>query len=49
MRDFDETTITEAGLAHFRDCKDLLQLDFFGTPVTDAGLANFKECKRLQP
>ncbi|HZT80887.1 MAG TPA: serine/threonine-protein kinase, partial [Gemmataceae bacterium] len=40
--------VTDAGLAHFKDCKGLthLYLDNCGQ-VTDAGLAHFKDCKGL--
>src|SRR5262249_6844884 len=37
--------VTDAGLAHFKDCKDLRVLGLDRTPVTDAGLASFKDCK----
>jgi len=39
---------TDAGLAHFRGCKDVTWLNLPGTRVTDAGLAYFKDCKSLQ-
>jgi serine/threonine protein kinase len=39
--------VTDAGLAHFKDCKALIYLNLDGTPVTDAGLVNFRECKEL--
>ena len=37
----------DAGLAHFKDCKNLTVLDLDGTQVSDAGLAHFKDCKNL--
>uniref|UniRef100_A0A7C4LLH5 non-specific serine/threonine protein kinase n=1 Tax=Schlesneria paludicola TaxID=360056 RepID=A0A7C4LLH5_9PLAN len=39
--------VTDAGLAHFKDCKGLLQLRLEYTKVTDAGLAHFQDCKGL--
>ena len=39
--------VSEAGLAHFKDCKNLTYLDLGGTQASDAGLANFKDCKNL--
>ncbi len=39
--------VSEAGLAIFKDCKNLMHLNLGGTKVSDAGLANFKECKSL--
>jgi serine/threonine protein kinase/Leucine-rich repeat (LRR) protein len=38
---------TDAGLAHFKDCKGLTHLHLQDTRVTDAGLADFKDCKGL--
>ena len=40
------TTVTDAGLAHLKDCKGLTYLDLSNTAVTDAGLAHFKDCKK---
>jgi serine/threonine protein kinase len=40
--------VTDAGLAHFKDCKALTHLHLSGTRVTDAGLAHFKDCKGLK-
>ena len=40
--------MTDAGLAHFKDCKNLTYLDLSYTQVTDAGLAHFKDCKNLK-
>ncbi len=34
--------MSDAGLAHFKDCKDLTHLLVWTTQVSDAGLANFK-------
>jgi Leucine-rich repeat (LRR) protein len=39
--------VTDAGLAHFKDCKNLTQLNLDGTQLTDAGLAHFKDCQNL--
>jgi len=39
--------VSDAGLAHFKDCKDLTQLDVHDTAASDAGLAYFKDCKNL--
>jgi eukaryotic-like serine/threonine-protein kinase len=40
--------VTDAGLACFKDCRNLLYLNLWGcTHVTDAGLACFKDCKKL--
>ena len=39
--------MSDAGLAHFKDCKNLTILDLGGTQVSDAGLAHFKDCKNL--
>jgi serine/threonine protein kinase len=39
--------VTDAGLAHFKDCKALTYLALGGPGVTDAGLAYFKDCKAL--
>ena len=41
------TKVTDAGMATFKDCKNLLWVELWGTNVTDAGLANFKDCKNL--
>ncbi len=43
----NNTKVTDAGLAAFKDCKGLTHLVLNGTPVTDAGLAVFKDCKGL--
>ncbi len=38
---------TAAGLAVFKDCKNLKELELHRSNVTDAGLAHFKDCKDL--
>jgi hypothetical protein len=43
----ENTKVSDAGLAHFKDCKDVMDLNLRGTKTTDAGLAHFKECKNL--
>jgi len=40
--------VTDAGLAKFKDCKNLTNLNLSDTQVSDAGLANFKDCKNLE-
>ena len=44
---FSWTKLDDAGLAHFKDCKDLTGLELRNTRVTDAGLAHFKDCRNL--
>ncbi len=39
--------VSDAGLAHFEDCKSLTDLWLHNTQVSDAGLAYFKDCKSL--
>ena len=39
--------VSDAGLVHFKDCKNLTVLRLAATQVTDAGLAHFKDCKNL--
>jgi uncharacterized membrane protein len=40
--------VTDAGLAVFKDCKNVTWLDLYGCgQVTDAGLAHFKDCKNM--
>jgi len=39
--------VNDAGLAHFKDCKNLAVLNLRGTQVSDAGLSHFKEFKNL--
>ncbi|HBI41354.1 MAG TPA: hypothetical protein DDY78_00665 [Planctomycetales bacterium] len=41
------TKVDDAGLAYFKDCKNLRNIQLFHTPVSDAGLAHFKDCKNL--
>jgi serine/threonine protein kinase/Leucine-rich repeat (LRR) protein len=43
----DNKQASDAGLAHFKDCKNLMVLTLWGTPVSDLGLANFKNCRNL--
>ncbi len=38
--------VSDAGLAVFKDCKNMTQLHL-GDTVSDAGLAHFKDCKNL--
>ena len=39
--------VSDAGLAHFKGCNNLMILDLQSTQVTDTGLAHFKDCKNL--
>jgi eukaryotic-like serine/threonine-protein kinase len=39
--------VNDAGLVHFKDCKNLLALHLEFTKVSDAGLAHFRDCKAL--
>jgi Leucine-rich repeat (LRR) protein len=39
--------LTDAGLAHLKDCKNLNNLYLANTRVSDAGLAHLKDCKSL--
>ena len=39
--------MSDAGLAHFKDCKNLTLLTLGGTAVTEGGLARFAGCTRL--
>src|SRR5205807_795656 len=41
------TRVTDAGLAHFKDCKYLRDVWLEGTRVTNAGLAGCNDCKSL--
>jgi hypothetical protein len=45
--DLHETKVTDRGLAHFKDCKNLTTLWLFSTQISDAGLAHFKDCRNL--
>lgn len=44
---FNNSQVTDAGLAHFKDCKNLTHLNLYGTRATDAGLIHFEDCKNL--
>src|SRR5262249_44994493 len=39
------TSVTDADLALFKDCKNLKNLFLNSVPVGDAGLAHFKDCR----
>src|SRR5207249_2538384 len=39
--------VSDAGLAHFKGCKNLTTLSLGDTQVSDAGLAYFEGCKNL--
>ncbi len=39
--------VSDAGLAHFKDCKNLSVLNLNDSQMGDAGLAHFKDCKNL--
>ena len=41
------TKVSDAGLDHFKGCKNLTALLLNHTQVTDVGLAHFKDCKEL--
>ena len=43
----ENTKVTDTGLAHFKDCKNLMSLDLSVTQAGDAGLDYFKNCKNL--
>ena len=45
--DGNQVSVTDAGLAVFKDCKDLTEIKTFRTRLSDPGLANFKNCKNL--
>ena len=42
-----DTKVTDAGLAHLKDCKGLTALALNGTPITGTGLEHLKDCKGL--
>jgi formylglycine-generating enzyme required for sulfatase activity len=43
------TNVTDAGLAVFKDCKNLKVVDLYGPQqITDTGVAHFKDCKELE-
>jgi serine/threonine protein kinase len=44
---YGRKNVTDAGLAHFKGCRQLRVLELAWTDVTDAGLAYFKDCKAL--
>jgi len=39
--------LTDAGLANFKNCKNLTSIELTSSPVTDEGLPYFKDCKNL--
>ncbi len=39
--------VSDAGLAHFKDCQNLIFLELMFTQVSDAGLVHFKDCQNL--
>ena len=39
--------VSDAGLANFKDCKNLQSIGLRGTPITNKGLAPFHDCKKL--
>ncbi len=41
------TQVSDAGLANFKECKNLTFLSLHKSKVGDAGLAHFKECRSL--
>jgi serine/threonine protein kinase len=43
----DNWRLSDEGLAHLKECKNLTGLVLDNTPVNDAGLASFKGCKQL--
>ena len=45
---FDNTKVSDAGLANFKDCKSVASLNLNDNPkVSDAGLAHFQDCKNF--
>jgi Leucine-rich repeat (LRR) protein len=46
--DLHHTKVGDAGMVHFKDCRNLQSLDLGQTKITDAGLANFKGCQDLE-
>jgi hypothetical protein len=46
--DLSYTRVGDAGIVHFKDCKNLHLLNLVRTKITDAGLANFKDCQNLE-
>ncbi len=47
LLDLWSTKVGDAGLAYFKDCKNLRWLKLRGTQVTDSGLTHFKDYKNL--
>ena len=43
----DSNQVSDAGLANFKECKNLTFLGLFDTSVSDEGLANFQNCTKL--
>ena len=43
----NRAAVTDAGLAVFKDCKDITEIKTYRTRLSDTGLANFKDCKNL--
>ena len=43
----DSNQVSDAGLANFKECKNLTFLGLFDTSVSDEGLVNFQNCTRL--
>jgi serine/threonine protein kinase/uncharacterized membrane protein len=43
----DNLQVSDAGLAHFKGCKNLTHLHLHYTQASDAGLAHFKDCNNL--
>jgi len=39
--------VTDAGLAVFKGCKNVLTINLYRTPVTNTGLAHLEDCKNL--
>ena len=44
----DHTQVSDAGMVHFQDCKNLTELNLAGTKVSGVGLAHFKDCNKLK-
>ncbi len=43
----NNSQVSDAGLACFKNCKNLTDLYLYDTKVSDAGMAYFKDCKNL--
>jgi eukaryotic-like serine/threonine-protein kinase len=39
---------TDAGMAAFRGCRNVMNIDIRGTKLTDKGLEHFQQCNRIQ-